>query len=166
MTMRREPGDFSPDLLNDALDAVRADDDATAVPARVQRDVMREWDARSAQGKRRSMTAAWGGAIAASIIAAVVLSRQDVATVLHLPWVDSAAIPFEAVGDELHFTEVVLDDDRASMQYVQVRMPQSALADLGLPIADPADDQSVIVEVLVGLDGVPHVVRLLPREMP
>ena len=155
MTMRPEPEDYSPDLLKDALDAVRADDDATEVPARMQQVVMREWDARSAERKRRSMTAAWCGAIAASIIAAVVLSRPN-----------DTPIRFEAVGSEMHFTEVVLDDDRASMQYVQVRVPQSALAGLGLPIADPAEDQSVIVEVLVGLDGVPHVVRLLPREMP
>ena len=164
--MRREPEDFPPDLLKDALDAIRADDDATRVPARVQQSVMSEWDARSAPRKRRSVTPVWFGAVAASIIAAIVLSRPSVATVLHLPWAETDTLPFEAVGADLHFTEVALDDDPASMQYVRVRMPQSALADFGLPIADPADDQPVVVEVLVGLDGVPRALRLLSKEMP
>ena len=164
--MRREPGDFSPDLLKDALDAIRADDDATPVPAGVQRSVMREWDARAVQRQRRSLTPVWIGAVAASVIAAIVLSRPSVATVLHLPWADTGILPFEAVVADPHFTEVALDDDRASMQYVQMRMPQSALADFGLPIADPADDHAVVVEVLVGLDGVPRVLRLLSKETP
>jgi hypothetical protein len=164
--MRREPEDFSPDLLKDALDAVRADDDATRVPARVQRSVMREWDARPAQRQRRRVTSVWLGAVAASLIAAIVLSRPSIATVLHLPWADTDALPFEAVGADLPFTEVALDDDRASMQYVQVRMPQSALADFGLPVADPADNQAVVVEVLVGLDGMPRLLRVLSREAP
>src|SRR5688572_7012171 len=129
--MRREPEDFSPDLLKDALDAVRADDDATRVPARVQRSVMREWDAQSARRQRRRVTPVWLGAVAASLIAAIVLSRPSIATVLRLPWADTDALPSEAVGVDLPFTEVALDDDRASMQYVQVRMPQSALADFG-----------------------------------
>ena len=163
--MTREPEDFSPDPLQDALDAIRADDESTRVPAHVQRGVMDEWDARAAQRRRRSMTAVWLGAVAASIIAAIALSRPSMVTVL--PWADDAGtLPAQAVAADLLFTEVAIDDDPASMQYVQVRMPQSALADFGLPIADPGDDQAVVVEVLVGLDGVPRALRLLSRERP
>ena len=164
MNTKREPEDFSPDLLKDALDALRADDSATQVPARVQRRVVREWDARAAHRRRRAAVPVWCGAVAAGIIAAIVLSRPGIATMLHLPWADTETLPVEAVGADVHFTEVALDEDRASMQYVQVRLPQSALADFGLPIADPADHQPVVVEVLVGLDGVPRALRLLSRE--
>jgi hypothetical protein len=164
--MKREPEDFSPDLLKDALDAIRADDGATPVPLRVQHSVMGEWDVRSARRKRRSATLAWSAAIAASVIAAIALSRPSIVTVLQLPWAETDTLPLEVVGANLYFTDVAIDDDRASMQYVQVRMPQSALADLGLPIADPADAQTVVVEVLVGLDGVPRALRLLSKEMP
>jgi hypothetical protein len=163
--MKREPEDVSPDLLEDALDAIRADDGATQVPLRVQQSVMGEWDARSARRKRRS-TLAWSAAIAASVIAVIALSRPSVATVLQLPWADTDTVPLEVVGADLYFTDVAIDDDPASLQYVQVRMPQSALADLGLPIADPGDAQTVVVEVLVGVDGVPRALRLLSKEMP
>jgi hypothetical protein len=164
--MRHEPEDFSSGLLKDALDAVREDDGATPVPLRLQHRVMGEWDVRSARRKRRSATLAWSGLMAASVIAAIVLSRPSIATVLHLPRADTDARPIEVVGANLHFTDVTIDDDPASMQYVQVRMPQSALADLGFPIADPADDQTVVVEVLVGLDGVSRGLRVLSKEMP
>jgi hypothetical protein len=164
--MTREPEDLSAELLNDALDSIRADDGATPVPLRVQHSVMREWDMRSARRKRRSAKLAWSGAIAASFVAAIVLSRPSIATVLHLPWADTGTLPLEIAGANLHFTDVVIDEDAASMQYVQLRMPQSALADLGLPIADPADDLTVVVEVLVGLDGVPRGLRLLSKELP
>jgi hypothetical protein len=164
--MRPEPEDLAPGPLKDALDAIRADDEATRVPARVQRRVMREWDARSAQRRRRPLTPFWFGAVAAGIVAAIVLSRPSVATLLHLPWGHTGTFQFEGVGADVPFTEVAFGDDPASMQYVQVRMPQSALADFGLPIADPADDQPVVVEALVGLDGVPRALRLLSQEAP
>jgi hypothetical protein len=164
--MKREPEDVSPDLLKDALDAMRADDRATPVPLRVQQTVMGEWDAQSARRKRRLTTLAWSVAMAASVIAAIVLSRPSVATVLQLPWADTDTLPLDVVGADLYSTDLAIDDEPASLQYVQVRMPQSALADLGWPIADPADAQTVVVEVLVGVDGVPRALRLLSKEMP
>jgi hypothetical protein len=164
--MTRKPEEFPPDLVKGALDAVRADDDATRVDPGVQRRVMGEWDARVARRQRRSVAPVWFGAVAASIVAAIVLSRPTIATLLWQPGDDTDPLSIEVADSALYLTEVALDDDRASLQYVQMRLPQSALADYGLPIADPADDQAVIVEVLVGLDGVPRALRLLSKEMP
>lgn len=163
--MTREAEDVSADLAA-ALDAIRKDDDAAAVPSYVQDRVMAAWDQRSAQLKHRSATLAWVAAIAASVVAAMVLSRPGVPTILHLPWGGTDTVPSEVVGADLNFTDVAFEDDDASMQYLQMRLPQAALAELGLPIADPADAQTVVVEVLVGLDGVPRRLRLLAKEMP
>jgi hypothetical protein len=164
--MTRKPEEFSPELVKGALDAIRADDDATQVDPGVQLRVMREWDARPVRRQRRWVAQVWFGAVAAGIIAAIVLSRPSIETFLRQPVDDNDALAVENRESALHFTEVVFDDDRASMQYIQMRLPQSALADFGLPIADPADHQAVIVEVLVGLDGVPRALRLLSKEMP
>ncbi|HYE87845.1 MAG TPA: hypothetical protein VEA16_15890, partial [Vicinamibacterales bacterium] len=135
--MTREPEDFPPPLLSDALDAVRADDAATPVPERVRQKVMQHWDA-AVPRSRRSAMPLWCGAVAAAIFAAIVWSRPGVTTVAPRLWSDAATSPAEAMAREVLFTDVALDDDRASMQYVQVRVPPSALAEIGLPIADPA----------------------------
>jgi hypothetical protein len=62
-------------------------------------------------------------------------------------------------------TDVLLDDDRASLQLVRLSVQPSVLAAFGYPLADPADTRSVSVEMLVGLDGVPRTIRPLQGDM-
>jgi hypothetical protein len=49
--------------------------------------------------------------------------------------------------------------DSSAATIVRVRMPRSALASLGLPIADPGAGGDVDVEMIVGEDGVARTIR-------
>jgi hypothetical protein len=160
------------DLLNEAIEAVRRDDAATIVPSHVEAAVVRAWDEGTGASMERQRgrspfgwRAAAVGALAASVIvaAAVWTPRGQRA-------VDRDAAPTEsALEDPLaQFPEYastslavdgMLDEDPASLQYVQMRVEPSVLTAFGFPVPNPADDQPVNVEVLVGLDGVPRAIR-------
>ena len=45
---------------------------------------------------------------------------------------------------------------------VRLQMPASALRLVGVPVAEDAFDRPVLTEVIVGHDGLPYAVRLLP----
>jgi hypothetical protein len=49
--------------------------------------------------------------------------------------------------------------DASALSMVRVRMPRSALARLGIPIADPDATGSVDLEVVVGEDGIARTIR-------
>ena len=49
--------------------------------------------------------------------------------------------------------------DSSAANIVRVRMPRSALATLGLPMAEPDAAGAVDVEMLVGEDGVARTIR-------
>jgi hypothetical protein len=50
----------------------------------------------------------------------------------------------------------------AGGQIVRVELPRSAIAALGLPVNMERVDQRVKADVLVGVDGLPHAIRLVP----
>src|SRR5687768_11290828 len=76
--LRRE---FDPrDPLDEALDAVRRDDAATEIPARIEHHVMLAWDGGmgGTSHRRRRSAPIWFGAIAASVLfAAIAFSRYQ-----------------------------------------------------------------------------------------
>jgi hypothetical protein len=169
--VRRE---FDPrDPLDEALDAVRRDDATTEIPARIEHQVMLAWDAGTGgtSHRRRRPGPIWFGAIAASVLcAAIAFSRYQAgrATPFDQPSPVESARAQSVFPGELLFTEVALNEDAASLQYVQLRVTPSAVRRLGFPLPDLADDQPVDVEALVGLDGVPRALRptTLIREHP
>ena len=163
--MRDVRREFDPrDPVNEALDALRRDDAATAIPSRIEHHVMFAWDAGmgSASRRRRRRAPIWFGAMAASLLlAAIAFSRYQGgrATPFDQPRPVESAGAQSMFPGELLFTEVALNEDPASLQYVQLRVTPSAARRLGFPLPDLADDQPVDVEALVGLDGVPRALR-------
>ena len=53
----------------------------------------------------------------------------------------------------------VLMDDASSFQYVRLSLAPRTMAALGIPVANPADDEPIAVEALIGLDGIPRSIR-------
>jgi hypothetical protein len=154
----------SHDALEQALAAVRDSDATAAVPARIEAAVMQAWDAAAAR-RRRVLTAIWCSAIAASLLLAAAASlRSDASRTPPAPRPgvrESAGTRPAIVADDRVFTETMLDEEPASLQYVQLRLAPSALTMFGFPLPDLADDQPVDVEALVGLDGLPRALRLV-----
>jgi hypothetical protein len=161
--MRDVTREFDPrDPVEQALDALRRDDAATEVPLRIEHHVMLGWDSGTNRISQRRPVPLWFGAIAASVLlAAIGFSSYQAgrATPFEQPGpAESAGAPSLFPGEML-FTEVALNEDAASLQYVQLRVTPSAARRLGFPLPDLADDHPVDVEALVGLDGVPRALR-------
>jgi hypothetical protein len=161
--MRDVTREFDPrDPVDRALDALRRDDAATEVPSRIEHQVMLGWDAGVNRASQRRPVPLWFGAIAASLmLAAIGVSRYQAGRTTPFaqpdPAVSAGAQP--VFPSEMLFTEVALNEDAASLQYVQLRVTPSAARTLGFPLPDLADDQPVDVEALVGLDGIPRALR-------
>lgn len=171
--MRDARREFDPrNPVDEALDALQRDDAATEIPSRIEHQVMLAWDAGmgSTSHRRRRPAPIWFGAIAASmLLAAIGFSRYQAgrATPFDQPGPVERAGAQSMFSGEMLFTEVALNEDPASLQYVQLRVAPSAARRLGFPLPDLADDQPVDVEALVGLDGVPRALRpTLVREHP
>ena len=158
--------DAGDDALAESLEAVRRDDEETEVPPRVKAFVMRTWDTQLRSEPRRlsrMRRPLWFGALAASALLVTALwqlgTRDRRST-------DSADATFnQPVVEQLvphrveTMVDVVLNDDPSSFQLVQLRVQPAVLTAFGFPVADPADNRTVEIEVLVGLDGVPHAIR-------
>lgn len=161
--------DAGDDALAESLEAVRRDDEETEVPPRVKAFVMRTWDTQLRSEPRRlsrMRRPLWFGALAASALLVTALWMQ--LGTRDLRSTDSADATFnQPVVEQLvphrvetmAMVDVVLDDDPSSFQLVQLRVQPAVLTAFGFPVADPADNRTVEIEVLVGLDGVPHAIR-------
>ena len=107
----------------------------------------------------------WFGALAASALLVTALwMKRDTGDPRNIDTAD-AAFGQPAVEElrphplETMATDVVLDDDPSSFQLVQLRVQPDVLTAFGFPVADPADNRPVEIEVLVGRDGVPRAIR-------
>jgi hypothetical protein len=58
------------------------------------------------------------------------------------------------------FTEAIAPDDAAMV--VRVQLTRASLAELGYPVAETPGEDSILADVLVGEDGWPRGVRLVP----
>ncbi|HYB93996.1 MAG TPA: hypothetical protein VEC39_03420 [Vicinamibacterales bacterium] len=156
------PDRASHDVLASALASVSDQDAATPVPERIEATVMQGWDVIATRRRRVSML--WYGAIAASVLLAVFAdSRVAPSNVWSTAIAPQSGMPSAAAAETL-FTEMMLDEEPGSLQFVQIRLAPSALVGFGFPVAAGADDP-IDVEVLLGVDGVPRAVRpVLPKE--
>lgn len=160
--------DAGDDALAESLEDVRRDDEETEVPAHVQDFVMRTWDTQLRSDPRRlsrMRRPLWFGALAASALLVTALwMKRDTGDPRNIDTAD-AAFGQPAVEElrphplETMATDVVLDDDPSSFQLVQLRVQPDVLTAFGFPVADPADNRPVEIEVLVGRDGVPRAIR-------
>ena len=141
------------DELQTALKAVR-EDDALALPRPQLRErVMHDWDTRQ-QHRRTSRPSTFWFAAAASV--ALVLTWSSAQNRLDKGRDNAVAERPRATlpdSDALLAPDVLMDD-ASSFQYVRL-----SLAALGIPVANPADDEPIAVEALIGFDGIPRSIR-------
>ena len=158
------------DRLTQALQLVSRDDAETAVPAHVEASVMRAWDAqpgpRVTDTRRPADRPLWLAGVAASAMLAAAVwvwhggGVRDEASTDTAYQQSSTRDGFAPYPVELLATvDVALDEDPASLQFVQLSIDPSALAAFGFLIADPAGHEPLEIEALVGLDGVPRAIR-------
>lgn len=145
------------DRLQTALNAVR-DDDARALPRpQLGERVMRDWDTRR-RSRRRSLAIFWFAAAASVALVLTWSSAQN----RHDQGKDDAVAERPMAtppGTDTLLAPDVLMDDASSFQYVQLRLAPRTMAALGIPVANPADDEPIAVEALIGLDGIPRSIR-------
>lgn len=146
------------DWLQTALRAVR-EDDALALPRpQLHERVMRAWDTRQQHRKTPRSSTLW---LAAAASAALVLTWSSSQSRLDNGTGDAVAdraLALSAEGDVLLAPDVLMDD-ASSFQYVRLRVAPRTMAALGIPVVDPADDEPIAVEALIGLDGIPRAIR-------
>ena len=145
------------DRLPTALNAVR-EDDARALPRPQLRErVMRDWDTQR-QRRRRSLPIFWFAAAASVALVLTWSSAQN----RHDKGRDDAVTERPMTtppGSDALLAPDVLMDDASSFQYVRLSLAPRTLAALGIPVANPADDEPIAVEALIGLDGIPRSIR-------
>jgi hypothetical protein len=142
--------------LQTALKAVR-DDDALAPPRRQLHDrVMRAWETRLRHRQTRHRGTFWLVAAASAALALTWFSsqsRRDSGIS------DPAADRTVAVLADVLLAPDVVMDDAASLQYVRLSLSPGTVSALGMPVVNPADDEPITVEALIGLDGIPRAIR-------
>lgn len=146
------------DWLQTALKAVRDDDTLVLPRPQLHERVMRAWDTRQQHRKTSRPIALW---LAAAASVALVLtwsssqSRLDNGTGSAV-----AERPIAVSSDsDLLLAPDVLMDDASSFQYVRLSLAPRTMAALGIPVVNPADDEPIAVEALIGLDGIPRAIR-------
>jgi hypothetical protein len=150
------------EALTRALRAVAEDDETLGASAAVEARLLAE--AQVIASARRSRVYNAAKVLAAALVAAIAVATWRAATV-RLPAVDpgggaassAGAAPGEVATEffPLMYSNVPVSDGHA----VRLEVPQSALASFGLE----ADDASgtVLVDVLVGQDGLARAVRFI-----
>lgn len=145
------------DWLQRALKAVREDDTLLLPRPQLHDRVMRAWDTRQQHRKTSRPIALW---LAAAASIAVLTwsssqSRLDSGTGSAV-----AARPIAVASDsDVLLAPDVLMDDASSFQYVRLSLAPRTMAALGIPVVNPADDEPIAVEALIGLDGIPRAIR-------
>lgn len=146
------------DRLHTALNAVRQDD-ARALPRPQLRErVMRAWDMRQQRRRKSRPSISW---FAAAASAALVLTWSAAQNRLDKGRDNAATERTMAPSpdrDALLAPDVLMDD-ASSFQYVRLSLAPRTMAALGIPVANPADDEPIAVEALIGLDGIPRSIR-------
>lgn len=161
--MMADPGsDLSADLK-----ALAAADRLVVPPPHIEAAVMRVWDEQGPRPARRRNRVAWrlwpavSAAAGAGLFAAWLADR---------PGVGDIAGSRRPVAAESRLGLVLMADpalDPTGLSVVRVRMPRSALASAGVPLAAPHATGQVDVEILVGEDGVARsILRAVPVTAP
>jgi hypothetical protein len=144
--------------LRTALKAVREDDALAPPRPQLHERVMREWDRRQQHRKTPRPSTVW---LAAAASVAMVLTWPSSQGRLDNGTADAAAeraMEVAADSDVLLAPDVVMDDP-SSFQYVRLSLAPRTMAALGIPVVNPADDEPIAVEALIGLDGIPRAIR-------
>ena len=145
------------DWLHTTLKVVREDDALAQPRPQLHERVMRAWDSRQQHCKTPRRRALWF-AVAASV--ALVLTWSSSQSRLDKATADAVSERAVAVSDsDGLLAPDVLMDDASSFQYVRLRLAPRTMAALGIPVGNPADDEPVAVEALIGLDGIPRAIR-------
>lgn len=162
----------TPDL--DALLRALAEEDAEVeVAPRIERDVMHTWDVTRAvrsraAGTHASLLRRFWLHTAAACFAVVVLAAFVDTTVVKVRDVtqpDSVGAPSRPMTsrgspDDGGFAGLGHTvSDPSSLTVVRMRVPMRTLSHLPLPIVDTETSGSVVIEVLVGEDGVARSIR-------
>jgi hypothetical protein len=159
--MRHLEGDkriLSADGLQAALNAVR-EDDALAWPRPQLRErVMRAWDTRQRHRRTSRPSAVWFTAAASVVLALAWFSAPARRDTVGDHAVGEHIVATSPDGDALLAPDVLMDD-ASSFQYVRLSLAPRTMAALGIPVANPADDEPIAVEALIGLDGIPRAIR-------
>jgi hypothetical protein len=128
--------------IDPLLDRLAAEDARVTPPAQVDLAVMRMWRAREPRRRRT-----WIYPIAAGLLIAIT------------SWYGSLRVPpaepgvTEPTAGGYVLSPELFPPDGA-LNLVRVRLPRSALAQLGLPVADPTASGLVDVDMVIGEDGV------------
>lgn len=142
--------------LQAALEAVRDDDALVAPRPQLRERVMCDWDTRQPGSWRRPRTY-W---LAAAASLTLVLAWSVAQSRLGERTGDAVAQrAMEASDGDVPLAPDVLMDDASSFQYVRLRLAPRTMAALGIPVVNPADDEPIAVEALIGLDGIPRSIR-------
>jgi len=141
--------------LQTALKAVREDGGLARPHPLLRERVMRDWDRRQ-QHRRTSRPSMVWFAAAASV--ALVVTWSAAGSRLDRGRGNTVAERTMATSPESDaiLAPDVLMDDASSFQYVQLSLAPRTMAALGVPVANPADDEPITVEALIGLDGIPR----------
>ena len=146
------------DGLQASLRAVREDDVRAGPRPQLRERVMRDWDTRQ-QHRRTSRPSTFWLAAAASV--ALVLTWSSAQNRLGKGRDNAVTEPTMTSSPDTDalLPPDVLMDDASSFQYVRLSLAPRTLAALGIPVANPADDEPIAVEALIGLDGIPRSIR-------
>lgn len=146
------------DRLQASLRAVREDDVRAGPRPQLRERVMRDWDTRQ-QHRRTSRPSTFWLAAAASV--ALVLTWSSAQNRLGKGRDNAVTEPTMTSSPDTDalLAPDVLMDDASSFQYVRLSLAPRTLAALGIPVANPADDEPIAVEALIGLDGIPRSIR-------
>jgi predicted anti-sigma-YlaC factor YlaD len=147
---------------------------SSTLPENLRKAFVSHHQERFVTGKQNQASRFWAVAAVLLIVAvAAALSHQ----VTHSGSSKTAALlnplgtthpSIQEDGSEQVATEFIplMEGDASwdTMQMVRVRMPRSALLQLGLPMNETREDESILADVLVGDDGMPYAIRFINHE--
>jgi hypothetical protein len=156
-------------VLARTLKALAEIEAAAETPSRVEQAVMAQWDTRrrTAEVSLPRRSAAKAGVVRVTTVAAgvtlIAAAAWDwrSATVPDTTPVPAREVQSPAASDALYTTMPVVGGPlgrNEPVRVVRVRVPRSAVSELGIPTAPQAD--TVEIDVLVGEDGVARGVRM------
>lgn len=78
-----------------------------------------------------------------------------------------SAVEDQDLGNQIATEFIPLMEGETSldrMQVVRVRLPRSALLQLGLPMNETREEESILADVLVSEDGLPYAIRFINHQ--
>jgi len=166
------------DMARNELSFYKDATQAASAPARVEMRLLQELRAQKRpheRVRRAGIMAAWGLAVAASIVG--VVSWQTWQAGKHQPLqpkINTLAVNTTTQAEQSSDTVIVADEDSGAFtplpgaipvaaedgSIYQVRMQRASLGVLGLPVNDDGASEWINVDLLVADDGTPQGVRL------